>query len=105
MRLKLIKEEGNELKFEIDEGHTFCSLLQGFLCEDESVELAGYDIPHPLIPSAIFYVRTRKPRKPREAIERALKRIQSTMDELADGFDRAMREWVESKGAGGGIEG
>jgi DNA-directed RNA polymerase subunit L len=105
LRLRLIKEEGNELKFEVDEGHTFCSLLQGILCEDESVEAAGYDIPHPLIPSAVFYVRTRKPKKPRDAVERALKRIQSTMDELAEEFDEAVKEWVESKGIGGAPQG
>ena len=105
MKLKLLKEEGNELKFEIDEGHTFCSLLQSFLLEDESVELAGYDIPHPLLPSTIFYIRTKRPRKPREAIEKALERIQSAMDELMEEYDGAMREWVDSKGAGGSTEG
>ena len=105
MRLKLIKEDGNELKFEVDEGHTFCSLLQGILCEEESVEVAGYDIPHPLIPSAVFYVRTRKPKKPRDAIERALKKVQSIMDELAEKFDEAVKEWIESKGTGGAPQG
>lgn len=101
MRINLIKKGKNELKFEVDEGHTFCNLLQNVLLEDKAVELAGYDVPHPLFQSSIFYIRTRGSHDPKEALKRALKKIQSAMDELSSEFDRAMREWLESRGTGG----
>ena len=49
MKINILKKTKNELKIEIEgEGHTFCNLLQDALLEDKSVEMAGYDIPHPL---------------------------------------------------------
>ena len=52
LQLKVLKKAANELKIEIQgEGHTLCNLLESVLLEDEDIEFAGYDVPHPLVSS------------------------------------------------------
>lgn len=49
MKVKILKRTPSELKLEVEgAGHGFCNLLQKRLLEDENVDLAGYDVPHPL---------------------------------------------------------
>lgn len=75
MKVKILKRTPNELKLEVEGiGHTFCNLLQKRLLEDEKVDLAGYDIPHPLASNSIIYVRTKGNVKPEEALRKAVKR-------------------------------
>ena len=75
MKVKILKKTPNELKIEVqDIGHTLCNLLQKRLLEDENVDLAGYDIPHPLASNAIIYIRTKNKVKPEEALKKAVKR-------------------------------
>ena len=83
MKVTVIKEEGNELRLEIEgEGHTIGNLLQQELLEDKRVEISGYDIPHPLINSAILYIRTLGKRSPRKVLKEALERLQEKIDKL-----------------------
>lgn len=81
MKVKILKRTSNELKLEVEGiGHTFCNLLQKRLLEDGKVDLAGYDIPHPLASNSIIYVRTKGNVKPEEALRKAVKRT-SKMNE------------------------
>lgn len=93
MELKILKNEMNELKLEIvGETHTFCNLLQNLLLEDESVEMAGYTIPHPLTASPILYIRTKK-EKPITALKRAVKKIKKINEDFASAYERALKEF------------
>jgi len=59
MKVNVLKKTPDELKIEIEgAGHTICNLLQKRILEEEHVDLAGYDIPHPLASNTIIYIRT-----------------------------------------------
>jgi DNA-directed RNA polymerase subunit L len=90
MDVNVLKREKNELRVEIKgEGHTLCNLLQNVLLQDKSVEIAGYDIPHPLVPASILYVRMKGDSSPQKALERALERIRVDMQDFADKIESA----------------
>lgn len=90
MRVKTLKRTGSELRIEIDgESHTFCNLLQNTLAEDRSVEMAGYDTPHPLTQKAVLYIKVKKEANPEKALERALKKITERTDEFLLKFKEA----------------
>jgi DNA-directed RNA polymerase subunit L len=75
LKIRVLKKEANELKIEVEgAGHGLCNLLQKKLLEDETVELAGYDVPHPLASSPVIYVRMKGTAKPEEALIRAAKK-------------------------------
>ena len=60
------------MKIEIeDTGHGLCNLLQKKLLEDKTVEMAGYDIPHPLASNPVIYVRMKGSTKPEDALRKA----------------------------------
>ena len=88
MNVKVLKKEANELKIEVEgAGHGLCNLLQNKLLEDENVDLAGYDVPHPLASNPVIYVRMKGAAKPEDALikaaEKALKENDAFSKELA----------------------
>jgi len=88
MKVKIVKEEGNELRLEIEgEGHTIGNLLQQELLEDKKVEIAGYDVPHPLISSTVIYIRTTGRKSPRKTLQEALARLETKFDEFRKKFE------------------
>ena len=91
MNLKVLTKSKNELKLELQgEGHTFCNLLQWVLLQDKTVEMAGYDVPHPLLPSAILYVRTKLESSPEKALTRALAKVGEMSNEFMEKLDKAV---------------
>jgi len=93
MKFEVLKKNSNELKIEIEgEGHSLCNLLQKFLVEDDTVDMAGYTVPHPLLPHAIVYVRTKKKRKPEAAIKDAMKKIRAQNEEFKTIFEEALKK-------------
>ena len=92
MKVKIIKKTRNELKLDVDGvGHTLCSLLQKRLLEDENVDLAGYDIPHPLASNSIVYVHTKGDVKPEAALRKAVKRTREMNKEFGKKLKKALR--------------
>jgi len=90
LNLKVLQRSKNELRLEIQgEGHTFCNLLQAVLLQDKSVEMAGYDVPHPLIPNAVLYVRTKRESSPEKALARALAKVGEMSNEFLEKFEKA----------------
>ena len=90
MNLKILQSSKNELKIEIQgEGHTFCNLLQSVLLQDKGVEMAGYDVPHPLIPNSVLYVRTKRESSPDRALARALAKVGEMSNEFLEKLDKA----------------
>jgi len=96
VEIKLLKKTSNELKIEIEgEGHTFCNVLQTVLLEDDTIEMAGYNIEHPLISNPTVYVRTKEKRKPEAALIDAAKKMQKQNKEFKKSFERALKEWQQ----------
>ncbi len=92
MRVKILKKTPNELRLEVEEaGHAFCNLLQKRLLEDESVELAGYNIPHPLASISVVHVRTKDGSKPQDALKRAAKRAHEINKEFSKELKKALK--------------
>jgi len=92
MKVQVLKKTSNELKIEIEEeGHSLCNVLQKFLIADDTVDMAGYTVPHPLLPHAIVYVRTKKRRKPEDAIKDAVKKIRGQSKEFRTSFEKALK--------------
>ena len=87
MKIKVLKKEKNELKIEVEAAsHGLCNLLQKKLLEDENVDVAGYDVPHPLASNPVIYVRMKGAAKPEDALvkaaEKALKENTAFSKEL-----------------------
>jgi DNA-directed RNA polymerase subunit L len=93
MKVNVLKKTSNELRIEIEgAGHTVCNLLQTKILEEKSVEQAGYDIPHPLTPNAVIYVRTRGTAKPEQVLRDALRNAREMNKEFSKELARALKE-------------
>jgi DNA-directed RNA polymerase subunit L len=93
MKGKILKKTANELKIEVEGvGHTICNLLQKRLLEDERVEQAGYDVPHPLASNAIIYVRTKDRIKPQEALLAAVEKVREMNKEFGKELQRSLKK-------------
>ena len=96
MKIKVLKRTSNELKIEVQgEGHTLCNVIQKTLLEDDTIEMAGYNVPHPLVDSAILYVHTKGQRKPEAAIQEATKKILSLNKEFRTSFKKELKDWQQ----------
>ena len=94
MKIKILRRESNELKIELEgEGHTFCNMLEKALLEDEAVEMAGYNVPHPLMTKSIVYVRTKGRRKPEATLRDAAKKLRKRSGELRKALEEAFKEY------------
>lgn len=92
MEVKILKKTANELKLEVEGvGHGVCNLLQKKLLENENVDLAGYDAPHPLSSYSIIYVRTKGKAKPEEALREAVKKIREINKEFRRELKKAFK--------------
>ncbi len=98
MKIRVVEKSANELKIELEgENHTFCNVLQKAILEDDSVDLAGYNIPHPLVSNPIVYVRTKGRRKPETALRDAAEEVRSQDKVFIDSFERALKEWAKTR--------
>jgi DNA-directed RNA polymerase subunit L len=72
MKVKVLQKTANELKIEIEgAGHGLCNLLQKKLLEDDKIDVAGYDLPHPLASNPLIYVRMKGSAKAEVALIKA----------------------------------
>jgi DNA-directed RNA polymerase subunit L len=93
MKVNVLKKTSNELKIEVEgAGHTVCNLLQKELLEDASVDLAGYDIPHPLASNPIIYVRTRGKVKPEQVLRNAIAKTRTMNKEFGKELAKSLKE-------------
>jgi DNA-directed RNA polymerase subunit L len=94
MKIKVLKDTANELKLEIEgEGHSLLNLLQKTILEDDSIEMAGYDVPHPLIDRAILYVHTKGKKSPETVVKEATKKVTSLSKEFQKSFKKASKAY------------
>ncbi|HTY75215.1 MAG TPA: DNA-directed RNA polymerase subunit L [Candidatus Nanoarchaeia archaeon] len=93
MKVKVLKQTANELKVEIEgAGHGVCNLLQKKLLEDATVDQAGYDVPHPLAPNQVIYVRMKGNGKPEKALLEAADKACEENKEFSKALDAALKK-------------
>jgi DNA-directed RNA polymerase subunit L len=94
VKVRILKKTKNELKIEIDgEGHTFCNAIQNALLKDKRVELAGYNIQHPLSASPTIFLRTKPASNSKTVLQKAVKTVQEDSDAFETAFDKALKDW------------
>jgi DNA-directed RNA polymerase subunit L len=93
MKVNTLKKTPNELRIEVEGiGHTLCNLLQKTLLEDENVDLAGYDIPHPLASNPVIYVRTKGSVKPEDALCKAVEKVRVMNKGFRKELERSLKK-------------
>lgn len=93
MTVKVLSKSFNELKVEIEGvGHTLCNLVQKRLMEDDHVDLAGYNVPHPLSSSAVIFVRTKGRAKPEEVLSKAVESAREMNKEFGEQLKKALKK-------------
>jgi DNA-directed RNA polymerase subunit L len=99
MKIKILNRTKNELKIEVDgAGHTFCNVVQKALLKNSSVDLAGYDVPHPLNSSPVIYLSTKRRSKPEIVLREAVRTVQKDTKMFRTAFDKALKEWRSQQG-------
>ena len=94
MKINVLKSSDNELKIEVQGvGHSLLNLLQKILLEDETIEVAGYHVPHPLVDSGILYVHTKGRRRPETTLKEATEKILTRNKDFRKSFKKALRDW------------
>ena len=92
MKVKVLKKTENELKVEVEGAeHGICNLLQKKLLEDELVDLAGYDVPHPLASNPVIYVRTKDNLKPETALISAAEKTREMNEAFRKALEKALK--------------
>jgi DNA-directed RNA polymerase subunit L len=92
LKVKVLKKEANELKIEVEGAeHGLCNLLQKKLLEDERVDLAGYDVPHPLASNPVIYVRMKGSAKPEDALIKAAQKAREANKAFSKELKKALK--------------
>ena len=92
VKITVLKKENKELKIEIEGvGHGLCNLLQKKLLEDRSVDMAGYDIPHPLASHPVIFVRTKGSAKPEEVLKKAAEKAREANEVFSKELEKALK--------------
>ncbi|HYC19469.1 MAG TPA: DNA-directed RNA polymerase subunit L [Candidatus Bathyarchaeia archaeon] len=82
MNIKIIRATKDEAEIEfLDEGHTFLSVLKYSLLQDPQVEIATYDVKHPMISNPIFHIKTES-KDPLKALQDASLRLKDEFESL-----------------------
>lgn len=92
MKVNVLKKTANELKIEIEgAGHGLCNLLQKKLLEDKNVDMAGYDISHPLVSNPVIYVRMKGAAKPNAALKKAAEKARKVNEAFSNELEKALK--------------
>ena len=88
MEMNIIENKASKLVFELDgAGHTFCNALKDALREDDSVNVATYNITHPLQGKPKFFLETKSGTKPKDALDAAIKNLKKKNSTFLKTFD------------------
>ncbi len=92
LKVNVLKQTDNELKIEIvGADHGLCNLLQKKLLEERSVDMAGYDVPHPLASNPVIYVRTKGVTKPAAALKKAAEKARESNEAFGQALEKALK--------------
>ena len=96
MKVNVLKSSDNELKIEVEgAGHSLLNVLQKTLLEDETIEVAGYHVPHPLFDSGILYVHTKEKQNPEAVILEATKKVLDLSKDFQKSFKKASKDFKQ----------
>jgi len=91
LEVKLVYSKGNEAQIEVrGERHTLGNMVAKELQSMDEVDLAYYEIPHPLQDRMLIYIRTRGDVSPLEALRKALDSLEDRLDELDKALKKAL---------------
>ena len=83
MEINIIEDKKSRLNFEIKgEGNTFCNVLKDELWNDKHINVAAYNIKHPLIGVPFMIVETDGKKTPRQSLYDAAGRIAEKAEKL-----------------------
>ncbi len=88
MEINFLKEEKNDVEFELD-NFTLVEILRVYLNKDSSVEFAAWKRVHPT-ESPIMAVRT-SGKTAKKAINEAVSAITKDLDKVEKDFDKAIK--------------
>lgn len=92
MKLNVLKKTDKEIRIEIEGAdHGLCNLLQKTLLEERGVDMAGYDIPHPLASKPVIYVRTKGVLKPEDALKKAVQKAREANEAFGTELEKALK--------------
>jgi DNA-directed RNA polymerase subunit L len=96
MNVKIIKKTDNELKIEVEgAGHSLLNVLQKTLLKDDTIEMAGYDVPHPLVDRGILYIRTKGKHNPEAVVKEATKKAHDLGKDFQKSFQKASKAYKQ----------
>jgi DNA-directed RNA polymerase subunit L len=96
LKANIVKKTDNELKIEVEgAGHSLLNVLQKTILEDDTIEVAGYHVPHPLIDSGILYVNTRGKQNPEAVIADATKKVLDLSKSFQKAFKKASKSYKQ----------
>jgi DNA-directed RNA polymerase subunit L len=92
MEVRTLNKSAHELTIEVaGEGHTLCNLIQEALLKDTRVDLAGYDVSHPLLSKPRIYLRTRARSRPETVLRDAVLEVQKESKSFRLAFEKALK--------------
>ncbi len=90
LKVSVVRKEGDLLEVEVEgETHTILNLISTKLLEYDEVEIAGYDVPHPLHEKGKLIVRAKKG----DPVDLLIKGI----DDLINEFERLKEDLKEPR--------
>jgi DNA-directed RNA polymerase subunit L len=97
LEINVLQKSGKELKIELKGAdHGLCNLLQKTLLEERSVDMGGYNIPHPLASNPIIYVRTKGSAKPEDVLLKAVEKTREANEAFSREFEKALKSYSSS---------
>ncbi len=92
LKVMVIQKTEHEMKVEIEGAdHGFCNLVAKKLLDERSVDMAGYDVPHPLASNPVIYVRTKGATKPEEALRKAAEKAREANGAFGEALEKALK--------------
>lgn len=92
MKVNVLSKTASEIKVEIEGvSHGLCNLLQKKLLEDKRVDMAGYDVPHPLASNPVIFVRMKGAAKPEDALITAAEKAREANDVFSKALEKALK--------------
>ena len=89
--IEIIEDKTLELRFVIkDESHGVCNALRHILMQDPDVEYAVYNIDHPLTGKPDMTIKTKRGKRPKNALKKAATQLKEESDELKKLLDEAL---------------
>ena len=89
--IEIIEDKTLELTFRInDESHGVCNALRHILMQDDDVEYAVYNIDHPLTGKPEMTIKTKRGKRPRNALKKAAEELQKESSDFRKLIDEAL---------------